>query len=402
VTRTAARPRLPTTRLPTTAPGSALLVRPQASYVLLLVSTLLLLGVGLVMVFSASSVRSYATYGTSSRIAAHHAAYVGVGVLAMLAASRVPVRAWRAAAIPGLLVAVALLVAVLLPGVGRQVDGATRWLPLPGGLTLQPSELAKLALVLWGADLLARKHRLLHQSKHLLVPLLPVAVLLCVLVMLQPDMGTTMTLLAVLLGLLWVAGTPLRWFGALLAAVAGLSAALAVAEPYRLARVTAFLDPFDDPQGSGYQAVQGLYAISSGGLTGRGVGAGESKWAGGLPNTHTDFIFAVLAEELGLLGSLAVLGLVATVVYAGLRIAARASEPFVQLAAAGVTVWFAAQSVINLGAVVGLLPITGIPLPLVSFGGSALLPTLVALGMLLSFARGEQGAGISPAGARGR
>jgi cell division protein FtsW len=210
--------------------------------------------------------------------------------------------------------------------------------------------------------------------------------------MLEPDMGTTMALLAVLVSLLWVAGTPLRYFAGFMGVLVAASALLAIAEPYRMARVTAFLDPFANPQGSGYQAVQGLYAVSSGGLFGLGLGGSQSKWSGGLPNAHTDFIFAIIAEELGLVGSLSVLVLIATMTYAGVRIAKRTRDPFVRLAASAVTCWLAAQSVINIGGVVGLLPITGIPLPLVSFGGSAMLPTLVAVGMLLSFARAEPGA----------
>ncbi|HVM26979.1 MAG TPA: putative lipid II flippase FtsW [Mycobacteriales bacterium] len=368
------------------------LQRPLASYYLLLASAGLLLFLGLVMVFSASNVRSYATYGSSSAIAINQATYIAIGLPMAIVASRMPVRFWRWIACPALIGVVLLLVLVLLPGVGRNVDGATRWIPLPGGLNLQPSELAKLALALWGADLLARKHRLLGDWRHLLVPLVPVAFLLAGLIMLEPDMGTTMALLAVLAALLWVAGTPLRYFAGFMGVLVTASVFLAVAEPYRMARVTAFLDPFANAQGSGYQAVQGLYAISSGGLLGVGLGGSQSKWSGGLPNAHTDFIFAIIAEELGLIGSLSVLVLIATMTYAGVRIAKRTRDPFVRLAASAVTCWLAAQSVINIGGVVGLLPITGIPLPLMSFGGSAMLPTLVAVGMLLSFARAEPGA----------
>lgn len=377
----------------TALPGrTPVLRRPLASYYLLAASAGMLLVLGLVMVFSASSVRSFATYGSSSAIALNQAMYIGVGLPLALVASRLPVRFWRALANPGLLLSVTLLVLVLVPGVGRNVDGATRWIPLPGGMNLQPSELAKLMLAIWGADLLVRKQRLLGDWRHLFVPLVPVTTLLAMLVMLEPDMGTTMVLLAVLIALLWVAGTPIRYFGALMSGLLALSVLLAVVEPYRMARVTSFVNPFADPQGSGYQAVQGLYALSSGGLLGLGLGASQSKWSGGLPNAHTDYIFAIVGEELGLLGTLTVLALVATMTYAGVRIAKRSRDPFARLAAAGITAWLAGQSVINIGAVVGLLPITGIPLPLVSFGGSAMIPTLVGLGMLASFAREEPGA----------
>jgi cell division protein FtsW len=239
---------------------------------------------------------------------------------------------------------------------------------------------------------LVRKKKLLREWKHLFVPLLPVTGLVCFLIMLEPDMGTTLATLAIVVALLWVVGTPVRYFAAFLAVLVALGAALAVAEPYRVARLTTFLHPFKDPQGSGYQAVQGLYALSSGGWFGLGLGASKEKWAGGLPNAHTDFVFAIIGEELGLLGTFAVLLLFATLTYAGVRIARRSGDPFSRLAATGATAWLAAQAFINIGAVVGLLPITGIPLPLISFGGSAMVANLVAIGLLLSFARAEPGA----------
>ncbi len=379
-----------------------MLQRPLASYYLVLGSTGALLLLGLVMVFSASSVRSYATYNASYAIALKQAIFMAIGIPAMLVASRLPIRVWRMLAYPLLVGTLGLLVLVLIPGIGRNVDGATRWIPLPGGFNLQPSELAKLGLALWGADLLVRKRKLLGDWKHLFVPLLPVTMLVCVLVMLEPDMGTTLATVSVVVAMLWVVGTPLRYFAVLMGGLISLATLLAVAEPYRLARLTAFLHPFDDPQGSGYQAVQGLYALSSGGWFGLGLGASREKWAGGLPNAHTDYVFAIIGEELGLLGTLGVLGLFATLIYAGVRIARRSTDPFARLAASGVTAWLAAQSVINMGAVVGLLPITGIPLPLVSFGGSALIPTMVAIGMLVSFARVEPGARAGLAARRSR
>ncbi len=379
-----------------------LLQRPLASYYLLLGSTGALLLLGLVMVFSASSVRSYATYNASYAIALKQAIFMGIGIPALLVASRLPVRFWRMLAYPLLVATLGLLVLVLVPGIGNNVDGATRWIPLPGGFNLQPSELGKLGLALWGADLLVRKRKLLGDWKHLFVPLLPVTGLVCVLVMLEPDMGTTMATVAVVVALLWVVGTPLRHFAVLIGGLVSLATLLAVVEPYRMARLTAFLHPFEDPQGSGYQAVQGLYALSSGGWFGLGLGASREKWAGGLPNAHTDYVFAIIGEELGLLGTLATIGLFATLIYAGVRTARRTADPFARLAASGVTAWLAAQAVINMGAVVGLLPITGIPLPLVSFGGSALIPTMAAIGMLVSFARIEPGATAALAARRSR
>ena len=368
--------------------------RPLASYHLLGASTLLLLGLGLVMVFSASSVRSYETFGSSYAIAARQGLFIGLGLPLMWIASRLPVRFWRMAGYPLLLAALGLLVLVLVPGVGKEVDGAVRWIPLPGGLNLQPSELGKLALALWGSDLLVRKKKLLGHWKHLFVPLLPVSCLVLALVMLEPDMGTTLATTVVVVALLWVVGTPLRYFAAFVGALVGLATVLAVAEPYRMARLVSFLDPCapEHRLEGGYQACQGLLAMGSGGLFGLGLGASREKWAGGLPNAHTDFVFAIIGEELGLLGSLTVLVLFGTLLYGGVRVAKRTTDPFARLAAAAVTAWLGVQACINIGAVVGMVPITGIPLPLVSFGGSALLLTMVAIGMLLSFARCEPGA----------
>ena len=374
--------------------ASSSLHRPLASYYLVLASTGLLLALGLVMVLSGSSVRSYATYGSSFAIAVKQGIFIAVGIPCLWVASRLPVRVWRLAGTPILLAGTGLLLVVLVPGIGRNVDGATRWIALPGGFNLQPSELAKLGLALWGADLMVRKDKLLGDWKHLLLPLLPAAGLCGVLILLEPDMGTAMVVGAITLALLWVVGAPGRVFAVLLAGAVLCGTALAMAAPYRVARLTHFLDPCAAHQKleGGYQACQGLLALSSGGWVGLGLGASREKWPGGLPNPYTDYVFAIVGEELGLLGTLTVLLLFTTLTYAGIRIAMRATDPFSRLAATGVTAWIAAQSLVNMGAVIGLLPITGIPLPLISFGGSALIPTLVAIGMLLSFARREPGA----------
>lgn len=381
-----------------------LLQRPLASWYLVVVSTGLLLTIGLVMVLSASSVRSYSTYGSSYRIALNQAIYVALGLPCMWAASRLSVKVWRRVGLPLLLAATALLLLVLVPGIGRNVDGARRWIPIAGGFNLQPSELAKLGLLLWGADLLVRKKKLLRDWKHLLVPLVPVAGFLALLVMLEPDMGTTIVLMSILMTLLWVVGAPGRVFAALVSAALTLGGLLAMAEPYRVARLTSFMDPCAAHQRltGGFQACQGLQALTSGGIFGLGLGASREKWAGGLPNPYTDYVYAIVGEELGLLGTLTVLLLFATLTFAGLRIAKRTKDPFARLVASGITTWFAVQALVNIGTVVGLLPITGIPLPLVSFGGSALVLTLTSLGILLSFARTEPGAPAALAAQRGR
>jgi cell division protein FtsW len=380
----------------------AVLQRPLASYHVLLTTTLLLVGIGIVMVFSAASVRDYADTGSSFSTASKQAVFVGLGLPLMWLASRMPVSFWRALAYPALLGALLLLVVVLVPGIGHRVNGAQSWIPIGGGFNLQPAELAKLAVVLWGADLLVRKKKLLREWKHMAMPLLPVGGLVLGLVLLQPDLGTAVVIAAAVVGLLWVVGAPLRYLGALMGALLGIGVLLALSSPHRVERLMSFRDPFADAGDTGYQAVQGLYALSSGGWFGVGLGASREKWTGGLPEAHTDFVFAIIGEELGLLGTLTVLLLFATLVYAGVRIAQRATDPFVRLAASGVTAWIGCQAVINIGAVVGMLPITGLPLPLVSYGGSALLITLLGLGMLLSFARVEPGAPQALAARRGR
>jgi cell division protein FtsW len=369
------------------------LLRPLASYHLLLASTLLLLAIGLMMVFSASAVRSYATTGSVFSTGIKQATFIAIGLPLMLGASRLPVRAYRAAAYPLLIVTLFLLVLVLFAG--NEVKGAQSWIPLPLGFNLQPSELAKPALALWGADLLVRKRKLLTVQRHVLVPLLPVTGLVLLLIMLQPDFGTSVVVCSVVVALLWVVGMPMRVFGGLVGLLAAGAAVLAFSSPHRLERLLSFRNPFADAENTGYQAVQGFYALSSGGLFGLGPGASREKWAGGLPEAHTDYVFAIIGEEFGLLGTLCVVLLFAVLLYSGVRIAQRTTDPFVRLASSAVTAWLAVQAIINMGAVVGLLPITGIPLPLVSFGGSAMLPTLVSIGMLLAFARAEPAAVIA-------
>ncbi|SNQ45649.1 Cell division-specific peptidoglycan biosynthesis regulator FtsW [Frankia canadensis] len=373
------------------ASRAPLLDRPLASYYLLLSSAGLLLLLGLVMVLSASSVRSYADFGSSYTLFIRQATWVGIGLPIVVLASRMPVRVFRALAYPLLGVTVFLLMVVLVPGIGSVRGGARQWIVV-GPITIQPSELAKIALVLWCSDLLVRKRRRLSDPKHLFVPLVPAFLFIDLLMLLEPDLGGAICVTVVPLTILWVIGTPKRFYGAVLATMITAATILAVAEPYRLKRLLSFTDPFSDASGNGFQAVQGIYALSTGGWWGEGLGASREKWPELLPAVHTDFILAIIGEELGLVGSLVVVGLFGVMGYAGLRIAHRTDDLFVRLAAAGVTAWIIVQAVVNMGAVVGLLPITGVTLPLVSFGGSSLLPTLTALGMLLAFARSEPAA----------
>jgi cell division protein FtsW len=356
------------------------LSRPSAAYHLVLGSGGLLILLGLIMVLSASSVASYASSGSSFSVFEKQALWFAMGLPGLVFGLRMPTRYTRKLGYPLLLVSLVALVAVLIPGIGTNVYGARRWIAL-GPIQIQPSEMAKVALVLAGADLLARKYKRLEDTRHLLIPLVPVALLFAMLVIAEPDMGTSTVLVVILLALLAVAGAPRRVFMWTFSGLFAAFAALAVVEPYRLARLTSFADPFKAADGGGYQTVQGLFAIASGGWWGLGLGASRAKW-GYLPNQYTDYIFAVIGEELGLLGGLVVISLFALLGFAGFRIAAQAKEPFQQLVAGGITAWIVGQALINMCAVVGLLPVTGVPLPFVSFGGSSLVFTMFGLGIL--------------------
>ena len=354
-------------------------------YYILLGASALLLVLGVVMVFSASSVTAFAFLGSSTAIVAKQGIWVLIGLPVLWCASRLPVRAWRVVAYLALAASLALLGLVAVAG--TEVNGNRNWLDFGGPFRIQPSELAKFALVIWGADLLARKERLLSQWKHLLVPVVPVGGAIIGLVLLGGDLGTAVILAAILGALLYVAGAPLRLFLGAAVPVVLLVSAMINSRSYRMSRITDWLHPEQaDPLGGGLQALHGKFALASGGWWGVGLGGSKEKW-GALPEAHTDFIFAIIGEELGLVGTLTVLGLIGAVGYAGLRIAIGATDPFVRLAAAGVTAWLLVQALVNIGAVVGIFPIMGVPLPLVSYGGSALVPTMLAIGMLLSFAR---------------
>ncbi|MCX4557289.1 putative lipid II flippase FtsW [Streptomyces phaeochromogenes] len=368
--------------------------RPLTAYYLILGGSLLITVLGLVMVYSASQITALQLSLPGSYFFRKQFLAAVLGGLLLLAASRMPSKLHRALAYPMLLGSVFLMILVQVPGIGVAVNGNQNWISVGGPFQLQPSEFGKLALVLWGADLLARKQdkRLLAQWKHMLVPLVPVAFMLLGLIMLGGDMGTAIILTAILFGLLWLAGAPTRLFGGVLAVALTIGFILIKTSPNRMARLSCLgaTEPQSGPVDC-WQAVHGIYALASGGLFGSGLGASVEKW-GQLPEAHTDFIFAITGEELGLAGTLSVLALFAALGYAGIRVAGRTEDPFVRYAAGGVTTWITAQAVINIGAVLGLLPIAGVPLPLFSYGGSALLPTMFAIGLLIAFAREDPAA----------
>jgi cell division protein FtsW len=374
----------------------SLLDRPLTSYYLIVGITTLLLCLGLVMVLSTASVADLQQGRSPYYDFEVQLGGIAIGVPVMWLTARAQPRLLRAAAYPLLAVSALGLFLILIPGVGRSVNGATRWISLGGPLTFQPSELAKIALAVWGADLLARKEKLgmLADWRHLLVPLMPGTGVLAMLVMAGHDLGTTSILLIVFLALLWIAGTPTRVFATLLILMGLVLVLLMVAEAYRSQRLAMFWSSSPanaDPTGGNMQAIQGKYALGSGGLFGVGLGASREKW-GWLPESTSDFIFAIIGEELGLVGTLCVTAMYGGLAFAGLRVARRATDTFTRLAAAAITAWIVGQAVVNIGAVIGVFPITGVPLPLVSRGLSSVLVTMVGLGMLMSFARREPGA----------
>jgi len=370
--------------------GGRFLDRPYATVQLLLLCGVGLLGFGVLMAVSTTIAAAHDGAGGSIWAqTVKEAEFIAVGLLLFWFALRMSPRGFRLLAYPVLALAIVALFAVLVPGIGVRILGARRWIDV-GPLQLQPSELAKIGVLLWGADLLARKQQLgtLKRARHLFLPLLPGFAFIGVLVMLEPDLGTTLTFILILLGLLWTVGMPLRYFAMVLLTMAMAVTALAVSAPYRLQRLTAFTDPFKDAKGSGYHTVEGLYALASGGVFGVGLGQGTSKY-GWVPNANSDFVFAIIGEELGLIGCVAVLLLFGLLAFSGMRLVRRSVDPFARLAAGAATIWLCGQAVINIGYVTGLLPVTGIPLPLISAGGTSLLITFFVFGMLVSFARHE-------------
>jgi cell division protein FtsW len=365
-----------------------LLDRPLASYYLLLSSGALLLAIGLVMVFSATMVEAYAEHGSAYAVIVKQATWAGIGLIAFWVAQRLPARAYRGMARPLLIFATILgLVLVVLPDFnGGAFSTFDRWIYL-GPVQLQPSEIAKFGLLLWAADSLVRLGRRVASWRELAMPLFPLAGFVMIVVGFS-DLGTMLIMVAMFLGLLWTAGVPLRILGALLGTALAGSIVLIIVEPRRLERIFSFRNVQEYADTWGYQAIQGYYAISDGGWFGVGLGESRQKWQW-LPNGHNDFIFALIAEELGVVGCLLILVLFGVLIYTGFRIARRSADPFRRLVAAGATIWIAAQAVINIGGVVGLIPITGVPLPFISDGGTALVVILGGIGMLAGFARAE-------------
>ncbi len=374
---------------------------PVTSYYLIAGVTTLLLLLGLVMVLSSSTISSIRQTGSPYAVFLEQAQFALIGLPIMLVAARLPVRFYRRAAWPGLIMAFGLQLLIFTPlAVGK--NGNKSWVAIPGlGQTFQPSEFVKVALVVWLAAVLAAKRPLLNDPRHVLVPGVLVAVAALGLVLYGRDLGSVLIMIALVAGALYVAGVPMWMFS-----IAGGAAALGVGiltvtSANRMARLLAFLRIGEvDTQAEGFQTLHGLWGLGTGGISGVGLGASREKWLY-LPEAHNDFIFAIIGEELGLLGTLLVLILFAALAVGLTRVIARHPDPFVKIATGAAAAWILTQSLVNIGVVIGVLPVIGVPLPLLSAGGSALITTMAVLGMVLAFARDEPGAADALGARRG-
>jgi cell division protein FtsW len=363
----------------------------------LFLATILLLAYGLVMAYSASAAQAYFTYGSSMYLLLRQLAFAAVGVGAMLVLARVDFVVWRRFAGPLYAVAGALTVLVLVPGFGMEIRGARRWLDV-AGQSLQPSELAKLAVVCFLAATIARTPRLLDTAggflRLVLIGIIPFGL---VVGLLQKDLGTTLVLCVGAFGVLVAAGARWRHLVTLVLAVPVLVGGLILAEPYRVERIVAFLDPWAYAQTSGFQATQSLVSIASGHVFGVGLGNSVQKF-GYLPDETTDMITAIIGEELGLVGLLVLIGLYVFLAWAAFRVALSCREPFGKLFAVGITCLIVGQAFINIGAALSVVPLTGVPLPLVSLGGTSLVVVLAGVGILLNIATNRRSFIVASAG----
>ncbi|WP_418277210.1 peptidoglycan glycosyltransferase FtsW [Isoptericola jiangsuensis] len=369
------------------------------SYYLLLGATSLLLIIGLVMVLSSTTVTSIAAGDSPYTAGLEQAKFAVIGLPLMLVAMRLPIRWYKGLAWPALVTAVALQALTLVPALSRAEGSNAGWIHV-AGITLQPAEISKLALAVWLGAVLGRKQHLLGSWAHAFVPAVPGALLVLGLVLAGRDLGTMMVMAGLVAGALWVSGAPAKMLalgGAIgAAAVVGL---FVIGNSDRMGRILAVYE-CSDRQGECYQSLHGMYGLGTGGLFGVGLGASREKW-GLLPEAHNDFIFSIIGEELGLLGTLTVLALFGVLGIAMARVVRRHPDPFVKITTAAVACWIVGQAFVNIGVVVGLLPVIGVPLPLVSAGGSALVAAMVALGMVMRFARDEPGAAEAFAARRG-
>jgi cell division protein FtsW len=359
--------------------------RHEPAYALLL-AVMALTAIGIVMVYSASSVRSYFNSSDPAAQGMEQIVWAAIGLVGLLVASRIDFRHLRYLAIPIFVITLAMLALVLVPGIGSEINGSRRWIVVPGVGSLQPAEFAKLAVVLYLAHWLDRRGK---EARSLWNGLVPFGLLIApgfVLIAMEPDLGTAGVYVIAAGSVFFMAGANLLYISAIGTAVLGAAWMMVSSTAYQLERVQTFLDPFRDPLGAGYNAVQSLFALALGGITGLGLGESKQKFLY-LPAPSTDFIFAIIGEEWGLVGTLTVLALFIVLAYQGYRIAITAPDTFSGLLACGITTWLVVQALINMMVVTALMPVTGIPLPFISAGGSALTINLAAVGILLSISR---------------
>jgi cell division protein FtsW len=357
-------------------------VRERRS-VLVLLPVAMLLIVGLGAMLSASSVVSIRDSADQFFLFRRQLMWVGLGLAALVVTVRVPYRWWGSWALPMYALAMFAMLATLV--VGDKRNGAVRWIEV-GPLTLQAAEFAKLATVALMASALTRKERWLSHLPHFAYPVSAILGCIGILLLLQPDFGTLIIIVGASFAIMVASAAPLRYVTGLALLGAGLMTGAAFGAPYRMRRLTGFLDPFADPLGNGHQAVQSLVALGTGGLFGIGLGASRARWSF-LPNAHTDFIFAIIGEETGLAGAMLIVVLFTILAAVGVRIALKAPDRFGRLLAVGIVAWLTIQALVNIGGVVAVLPITGVPLPFVSSGGNAMLVNLAAVGVLVNIAR---------------
>ena len=360
--------------------------KPVNTFYLLIVTTLSLSLFGLIMVFSASSIHSLDTKGTSFGILLRQLTFLVISIPAAIVMARIPLFGLKKIAKIGLLLAILLMLILRIPGFGKSVNGNTNWISL-GFVDVQPSELAKFFLILWAAYMLSRKEETGQYRTNVFLLLAPGYLLIMLLIMMGNDLGTTSVVAAILAGLLFASGVELRILGSLTAVAFVILAALIATAGYRLQRFLVVLDPFSesDYMNAGWQPAHSLLGLASGGLFGVGLGGSRQKW-GNLAEAHTDFIFSVIGEELGLLGTLGVLLLLGGLILSIFKISLRAQDSFSRYACAGFGCWIAIQTILNIGSATSVLPVVGVTLPLISYGGSALVATFLGIGFVVGAA----------------
>ena len=365
---------------------SQFLIKPELPYFLIIWSTVFLSALGLVMVLSSSTVTSLEENGNAYTLFIRQLGFLGLGSFAFYWAFRVHGMVWPKIARLGLSISIVILLLPFIPGLGKNRNGNRSWIEI-AGFTLQPSEIAKFLLILWCAVQLRNVGEVAGKGSRV-KSLFPGLVLVELLIILERDLGTALLLLIIITGILFISGAPLKYFIGIGVCGVLVGGALVLTSPYRMNRFVALFDPFDERvyKFAGWQPAHSIMGLASGGLWGSGLGASKQKWAN-LAEAHTDFIFSVIGEELGLLGSLLVLTLYATLIYSILRVALKTRDNFSRYACAGIACWFIAQITLNIGSVTSLLPVIGVTLPLISYGGSSLLANLIAIGFVLGVAR---------------